>query len=232
MITAIVLAGGLGTRLRSEVQDVPKPMAPILGRPFLAYLLDYWIGQGVGRFVLSVGYMSEVVIDYFGSSYRDVKIDYAIEDSPRGTGGALLLARQLIDSKIPFLLLNGDTYFAANLRELIEYSDESRANWTFALFRTSQEGRYMGLEIAKNGQILALKSGASGGERLANGGVYWVSADALLYANGGQKVSLEHDIFPAAMSSGQRLFGKEVKGAFIDIGVPEDYRRASSVIGL
>lgn len=85
--TAVILAGGLGTRLRSVVTDVPKPMAPIEGRPFLEYLLDYWIDQGIERFILSVGYRGDVIVDHFGNGYRRVPIAYAFESQPLGTGG-------------------------------------------------------------------------------------------------------------------------------------------------
>ena len=96
MATAVILAGGLGTRLRSIIPNLPKPMAPIGDRPFLEYQLDYWIAQGVNRFVLSVGYRHQVIIDYFGNSYKGVEVDYVIEQKPLGTGGALLLAAEKV----------------------------------------------------------------------------------------------------------------------------------------
>src|SRR5205085_7892557 len=103
----VVLAGGLGTRLRSAVPDVPKPMAPIAGRPFLEYQLDYWIGKGIDRFVLSVGYRHELIIDHFKARYRGAHIAYAIESSPLGTGGGLLRAVNEARLDSPFLVLNG-----------------------------------------------------------------------------------------------------------------------------
>src|SRR5215471_11172514 len=102
MTLAVILAGGLGTRLRGTVPDVPKPMAPIRGRPFLEYQLDYWIGKGINRFVLSVGYRHEVIIDHFGASYRGAELSYAIEHTPLGTGGALLLAVEESAITTPF----------------------------------------------------------------------------------------------------------------------------------
>src|SRR5690349_16571222 len=103
-MTAIILAGGLGTRLRSVVADVPKPMAPIAGRPFLAYQIEYWIAQGVQRFILSVGYKHEIIMDYFGDRYQGAEIEYAIELLPLGTGGGFLQATKKINSTEPFLL--------------------------------------------------------------------------------------------------------------------------------
>jgi D-glycero-alpha-D-manno-heptose 1-phosphate guanylyltransferase len=232
--SAIILAGGLGTRLRSAVPDLPKPMAPIGGRPFLEYQIDYWIKQGINRFVLSVGYRYEVIIDHFGNKYKDAELDYVIEKTPLGTGGGLLLAVEKVERTEPFLLLNGDTYFAVNLKTLIEFAMINDADWCFSLFRTNEEGRYMGMDISPQGRITSLKSGTNMSDRLANGGVYWVNPRALLGGafTPGAKVSLEDDIFPVAMNSGQRLFGLEFPGIFIDIGVPGDYHRASSLLAM
>lgn len=207
-------------------------MAPISGRPFLEHQLDYWIKQGVSHFVLSVGYRHEVIVDHFGNRYKDAELDYVIEKTPLGTGGGLLLATEKICRDEPFLLLNGDTYFAVRLKTLIEFSLASDADWCFSLFRTNEEGRYMGMDISPQGKIVSLKSGAGQPGRLANGGVYWVNPRALTSENflSGDKASLEDDIFPAAVTSGQRLFGIEFSGTFIDIGVPDDYHRAPALL--
>lgn len=232
MTSAVILAGGLGTRLRSTVPDLPKPMAPISGRPFLEYLLDYWITQGVDRFVLSVGYRYQVITDHFGDNYKGASVDYVVETEPLGTGGGVLLAADKIGGDKPFLLLNGDTYFAVDLKTLVEFSSANNADWCFSLFRTNEEGRYMGMDVSPQGLITSLKSGTGRPGRLANGGVYWVSPSAL--ADGkflpGEKASLEDDIFQSAMASGQRLLGIEFSGTFIDIGVPEDYHRAPALL--
>ncbi len=232
MTTAVVLAGGLGMRLRSAVPELPKPMAPIHGRPFLEHQLDYWIAQGVRRFVLSVGYRHEVIVDHFGNSYKDAELDYVIETTPLGTGGGLLLAAEKINNNEAFLLLNGDTYFAVDLNTLIEFARTNHASWCFSLFRTNEYGRYMGMDVTPQGQIVSLKPGTEQSGRLANGGVYWVNPEASLGErfSAGDKVSLEDDIFPAAMVSGQRLFGIEFPGTFIDIGVPDDYYHASTLL--
>lgn len=230
--TAIILAGGFGTRLRSTVPSLPKPMAPIGSRPFLEYQLDYWITQEISHFILSVGYRYEAIIDHFGSSYKGAKLDYVIEKNPLGTGGGLLLAAEKINDDAPFLLLNGDTYFAVDLKSLVKFSQENEADLCFSLFRTSEEGRYMGMDISPQGQIISLKSSIGHPDRLANGGVYWVRPCALHRGEfiAGDKVSLENDFFPAAMASGDRLFGVEFSGTFIDIGVPDDYHRASELL--
>jgi D-glycero-alpha-D-manno-heptose 1-phosphate guanylyltransferase len=227
--SAIILAGGLGTRLRSAVPELPKPMAPVAGRPFLAYQLDYWIGQGVDRFILSVGYRHEVIVGHFGSAYRGVPLEYAIEPTPLGTGGGLLLALdRLAGRQQPFLLLNGDTYFEVDLALLREFHLGKQSEWTFALFRCSEAGRYMGMDIDDLARITALKSGSGQPGRLANGGVYLVNPDVLQSGPwvSGTTVSLEDDLLPFAFDRGGRLFGLESPGAFIDIGIPQDYARA------
>jgi D-glycero-alpha-D-manno-heptose 1-phosphate guanylyltransferase len=233
MTVAIVLAGGLGTRLRSEVPDLPKPMAPVAGRPFLSYQLDYWIAQGVARFVLSVGYRHEAIVGHFGDRYRGVPVDYAVETEPLGTGGGLLLALSRIGgSDEAVLVLNGDTYFEVDLHSLAAFHDARRSDWTFALFRCAEAGRYMGMGVADDGRITALRSGSAQPGRMANGGVYLVRPQVLRQTRwaAGSRVSLEDELLPAVVEAGGRLYGCEAAGAFIDIGVPEDYRRAPSLL--
>jgi D-glycero-alpha-D-manno-heptose 1-phosphate guanylyltransferase len=227
MISAVILAGGLGTRLRSTVPDLPKPMAPINGKPFLEHQMRYWINQGVNHFVLSVGYRYQAIINYFGAQFEGVDLDYVIEEYPLGTGGALVLASKKISLQENFLLLNGDTYFEIDLKNLIEFYKKTNADWCFSLFRTAEMGRYLGINISLNGQITSLMAHETTLNRLSNGGVYIVNTRALrsIPLPSGQRASLEEDIFPSAMAMGQQFFGKEYQELFIDIGVPEDYHK-------
>ena len=220
----------MGTRLRSAVPHLPKPMAPIHGRPFLEHQMDYWISQGVSRFILSVGYMKGVITDHFGASYRDIPLTYAIEQEPLGTGGGLLLAAQGLSE--PFLVLNGDTFFEVTLRDLLEFHIAHSSEWTFSLFQTNNANRYMGLAIEADGKIVSLKSGIGELGCLANGGVYLANPTALAKMKyvSGHKLSLEDDLLPAFVTHGGRLHGLEFKGRFIDIGVPQDYFRAAQVL--
>jgi D-glycero-alpha-D-manno-heptose 1-phosphate guanylyltransferase len=229
MSSAIILAGGLGTRLRSAVPDLPKPMAPIDGRPFLAHQMDHWIAQGVNHFVLSVGYRFEAIRDHFGRYYRSARLDFAVEDKPLGTGGALLLAAALLPRDKPALLLNGDTYFDVSLASLAAHARGLDAQWCLALFRSTDPARYMGVGVDADGRIDALREP---GSALANGGVYWFLPAALsaCAALRGTAQSLENDLFPALLAQGQRFAGLECPGAFIDIGVPADYHRAAAVL--
>ena len=230
--TAVVLAGGLGTRLRSAVPDLPKPMAPVAGRPFLAHLMDRWIAQGIERFVLSVGYRHEAIRGCFGTSYRGADVFYAVEETPLGTGGGVLLAARALASEERFLLLNGDTHFEVELEALAAFAARRDADWCLALFRTSEHGRYLGVELGEAGRIARLDAGTEAPERLANGGVYVVHPRALRAALAGPvaALSLENDLFPRLLGEGQRFFGLACGGAFIDIGVPADYHRAAGVM--
>ena len=231
MTTAIVLAGGLGTRLRAEVPNVPKPMAPINMRPFLEYLMDYWIDQGVDRFVLSIGYKSQIIIDHFGSSYKGISLDYVVEEIPLGTGGGLLLALEKVTAD-KVLLLNGDTFFPVPLDRLEQFYAEASADCVFSLFEAQEAGRFMGVDIGNGGEILSLSSNDQKIGRLANGGVYLLRPKTIkaLSLPKGIKISLEEDIFAKMMTQSMHLFGIGFKSIFIDIGVPADYRQCSDIL--
>ena len=230
--SAVILAGGLGTRLSKAVPGLPKPMAPVNGRPFLEHQIDYWIAQGIDHFVLSVGYRREVIIEHFGARYRSARIDYAVETAPLGTGGGLLLAIDKLADKGPFLLLNGDTFFEVSLDELADFHLRNRSDWTLSFFSTRETGRYMGLEVAPDGRLLSLRAASDAPKCLANGGVYLIGPETLRApaCQQGTVLSLENDIMPALLNSGARLYGHEFHGRFIDIGVPEDYVRSAGIL--
>lgn len=228
MTTAIVLAGGLGTRLRSVVSDLPKPMAPVAGRPFLAHLLDLWAARGVRRFVLAVGYRHEAIVQHFGAMHAGAAIDYMVEAEPLGTGGALLRAARHVSAEHA-LLLNGDTWFDVSLPALATHAMQHDAHWCLALFRHFDPARYMGVGVDRVGCVRALRDAQS---PLANGGVIWFRPAALqgVAQPPGQPLSLENDVLPHLLAQGQRFAALECPGAFIDIGVPQDYHRAAEVI--
>jgi len=229
---AIILAGGLGTRLRDTVPDLPKPMAPINGRPFLEHQMDYWIAQGVTRFVLSVGFRRERIMSHFGDNYRGCEVAYAEEIKPLGTGGGLLLAVQKLKGDEPFLAMNGDTFFEVDLASLSRFHQEQDATVTVGLFEVENNDRYMGVQLNADGTIVSFKS-EPGASQLANGGVYLMNRSLFdgLPWQAGDKLSLEDDLFGHCRQSGKKLCGMVYKGKFIDIGVPDDYRRAATVIG-
>ncbi len=230
MTTAIILAGGMGTRLRSVVPDLPKPMASVRERPFLEHLMDYWIKQGVTRFILSVGYKKEVIMEYFGASYQSVPLKYVTEDEPLGTGGGLLLAAQGLSE--PFLVLNGDTLFKVNLKLLINFHLEHSSDWTFSLFRTAEIDRYMGIEVKPDNEITSFRCDFVNSKLLANGGVYFINPSVLKNKKLvlGSRLSLEDDLIPELVVKGYKFFGLEFDQTFIDIGVPKDYFRAAEIL--
>jgi D-glycero-alpha-D-manno-heptose 1-phosphate guanylyltransferase len=229
--TAIILAGGLGTRLREAVPDLPKPMAPIANRPFLEYQLDYWIDQGINRFILSVGYLKDKIIDHFGREYKNCSIEYAVEYEPLGTGGAVLLAAKGLTE--PFLILNGDTFIEVNLENLYKFHLKKKSDLTFSLFKTSQLDRYMGMKIGLNNEILKLKIKIKEESGFANGGVYLITPKALSFLayKQGCRISFEDELLPSILSNNDMsLYGMECKGKFIDIGIPDDFYRAEKIL--
>ena len=229
-ITAIILAGGLGTRLKVAVPDLPKPMAPLFDRPFLEYLMDYWIKQGVNHFILSVGYKKEVIMSHFYDEYHGASIEYSIEEIPLGTGGGLLNAAQKLSD--PFLVLNGDTFIEIDLNKMIDFHYDKRSDWTLSVVKLNRSDRYMGIEMTDNGEIVSLDSFHDQDFQLANGGAYLINPSVIekmewkLDIN----ISLENELLPAFVSSSGVLCGIKCSGKFIDIGVPEDYIRAQEIL--
>lgn len=211
---------------------MPKPLAPVAGRPFLEHLMDYWIAQGARRFVLSVGYRHEQIEKHFGASYRSIPVAYAIEREPLGTGGGLLLALQSVAGEAPVFAVNGDTFFAVDAAAMGRFHAQTRAAVTMALFRSSDWRRYTPVRVDGEGRVLAMKGEPGPGAQPVNGGVYLIEREAFASAGfrSGGRFSLEDELFPALLAKNARLFGFEASASFIDIGVPEDYAQAASVV--
>jgi D-glycero-alpha-D-manno-heptose 1-phosphate guanylyltransferase len=229
---AIILAGGKGVRLRAAVPDVPKPLAPVEGRPFLEHQMSYWVAQGVDRFVVSVGYKAAMIMDRVGSRFGDVPVDYAVEEQPRGTGGGLLLAMQRLRSNEPFLVLNGDTFFDLPLSDLRRFHQSNNSDWTLGLFPTNDPKRYLGVELDHDGRLISLIAPLVQQEVWANGGVYMISPGVLdrIAERFKGEVSLEGEIIPALLEQKSAIYGIRHHGRFIDIGIPSDYQRAADVL--
>jgi D-glycero-alpha-D-manno-heptose 1-phosphate guanylyltransferase len=206
-------------------------MAAIGGRPFLEYLLDHWIDQGIQRFTLSVGYRHEVIVEHFGDAYRGAAIRYAIEQAPLGTGGALLHAISAFSIEAPLLLLNGDTYFAVNIERLNDFAARNAADIAFALFESNDQVRYMGMDLDAQGRILQFEA-RDRSSHLVNGGVYWLRPDVFREQaiTGERPQSLESDLFPAVLRAGRKLYGRAFTGTFIDIGMPDDFQHAQELL--
>ncbi|HRZ50052.1 MAG TPA: nucleotidyltransferase family protein [Bacteroidales bacterium] len=221
---AIILAGGLGTRLRGVVSDRPKSMALIHNRPFLSYQFDYLLEQGIRRIVLSTGYMGESIESYFGNTYHDLSIQYVKEKEPMGTGGGLLLASQELSGNT--FMMNGDSLFSIPLKELEDAKYQYHPSVVIALRKVEDAGRYGQVEINDKNRIMAFREKNPGaGEGSINGGIYLMEAEWLKKCAPAEKFSLEREIF-AAKATQEFFMGIAFNNYFIDIGIPEDYRRA------
>ena len=225
---AIVLAGGLGTRLRAAVAGVPKSMAILDGRPFLEHLMDFWITQGITRIILAVGYMHDSICEHFGTHYKSASISYSIEHSPLGTGGGLLKAVRQASDKRDILVLNGDTIFEVTLGNLVQFHRDKESEWTIALFSSDKSARHLGVGVDHDGRIIEMQIKLGGLSRVSNGGAYIICTQMLvnqMYRDR-EYSSLEDEILPNLIASRRRIFGLEFDAVFIDIGIPEDYLRA------
>ncbi len=219
---AILLAGGMGTRLRSVVQDVPKPMAPVAGRPFLSHLMDYLQGQGITEVILSVGYLGQSIIDFYGNLYGDIAIRYAVEREPLGTGGGLRNALEQVDA-FPVFALNADTLVHLDYRKMQGAAERSRTSLTMALRPVPDTDRY-GTAIVEDDRVVGFAAGGPSQSGLINAGVYLFWENIL--KNGlPPQFSFEKDFLePRACQLRPLAFVAD--GYFIDIGVPDDYARA------
>lgn len=220
----LILAGGFGTRLRSEVPDLPKPLAPVAGRPFLAYLLDRYAAAGMTRAILATGYLGDVVEQTIGARWAGMEVVYSREDTPLGTGGAIAAAARLARGT-GLHVCNGDTY--------LEYSPvalEAAADglpMAIALARVEDVSRYGAVDVAQ-GRVQRFHEKRPGGAGLINAGSYFLGADALAALPGEGAFSFEKQVLEPAAARGE--VGALVNtAAFIDIGVPEDFQRAQGL---
>lgn len=228
---AVILAGGLGKRLRSIVADRPKPMVEIDSKPFLEYQIDFIKKFEIKELILCVGHLHEWIMEYFGNGRsRGIDIKYSIEKEPLGTAGALKNAESYL--KGPFLMLNGDSYFDVNLTRLLRFHlkkkmDGSNCLGTILLTRTESTKDYGTVELGADNEILTFaekaenKNGSSG---LVNAGIYVLESELLKLISANKKTSLEQEIFPLAISQNHPLYGLQSDGFFVDIGTPEGYR--------
>ena len=223
---AIVLAGGRGTRLRPVVSDLPKPMAPVSGRPFLEILLTKLSRSGVTHCVLSLGYMAEAITSHFGTSFDTLSLDYVIEDQALGTGGATRLAMTKCTSDHVFVF-NGDTYLGLEMDEA-EKMWVSHKETIIVGCPVPDTQRYGRLDVA-DGMVKGFSEKGIVGPGLINAGCYILPTDQLDVWPLEQPFSMETDhLIPLLEREDVRLF--ETAGIFIDIGIPEDYHRAQSLL--
>ena len=223
---AVILAGGLGTRLRSAVPDLPKCMAPVNGKPFIAYVIHHFQQQGIEKFILSLGYMHEIIVDYLNKAYPLLGKEYSIEQEPLGTGGAIQLACKKATEKT-VLVLNGDTLFNIQLQKLSAFHHMCGAHCTLSLKPMKGFDRYGVVELNKDYSIKSFKEKQFYKEGLINGGVYALHAEKFLGEDLPPVFSFEKDYLEKKFTK-RRMFGVVQDEYFIDIGIPEDFERAKA----
>ena len=221
---AIILAGGFGTRLRKLNLDVPKPMVPLGEYPFLFYLLSWLEKNGITRVILSVGYKWEIIKEYFGTSFRDIELDYSVEDEPLGTGGAIKKALEYCEEELVWVI-NGDTFFEVDLIDMQDFHIQKDNDFTLSARSVEDTSRYGQLLLDEQNRIVGFGEKAEKGPGLINGGIYLLGIDFFKDKTPGQKFSFEKDILEKYVAKEE--FGAYISSQyFIDIGTPEDYRKA------
>ena len=223
---AIILAGGLGTRLRSVVSDLPKCMAPVAGKPFLHFVIEHLSNQGVDSFIFSVGYKSEMIIDYLNKQHAGLGIQFSIEAEPLGTGGAVKLACGLVTEK-NVLVLNGDTLFKIDVALLSAFHTSNNADCSLCLKPMMNFDRYGVVDLNNDSSIASFKEKQRYESGLINGGVYALEVDGFLQEDLPQKFSLEKDYLETFFDK-RKMYGLIQDEYFIDIGIPEDFERAQT----
>ena len=226
---AIILAGGLGTRLREVIKDIPKPMAPIGGVPFLEILISNLIFSGIRKLIISVGFRKENIIKYFGNSYNGIPILYSKENNPLGTGGAILKAFEYVEESESFVL-NGDTFFNIPLYELFKFHKKKKAEISIALRKNDfDNNRYGNVLLSESGRIIGFEE-KSVRKTFINGGIYLIKKSAVCNKKLPEKFSFEKDFLEKYIDK-IGVYGKVFDTFFVDIGIPEDYERAKREIG-
>jgi D-glycero-alpha-D-manno-heptose 1-phosphate guanylyltransferase len=225
----IILAGGLGTRLRSAVPDLPKCMAPISGKPFLAYLIDYLLAQQVTKFIFSLGYMHEAIEDFIKSNYPQIQYQIALESEPLGTGGAIRLACDYATEE-NVIVLNGDTMFRVDIQSLLKYHTNKKSDCTLSLKTMHQFDRYGVVETDDENNITSFKEKKKYESGNINGGVYALHVSSFKSILFPEKFSFEKDYLEKYFNQ-IKMVGYLVDGYFIDIGIPEDFEKAGRELG-
>jgi len=220
---AIILAGGFGSRLTS-ITDIPKPMAPINNVPFLSYILTYLSFYNFAKVHLAVGYKHEKIIKHFGNKFKDITLNYIIEDKPLGTGGAIKKALSSVKSENVFVL-NGDTFFELDFEAFEVFHKKNNADVTLALKPMSDFDRYGTVNYDNNFRIINFSEKKYCNQGVINGGIYLLKTTIFDKIKFSYNFSIEHDFFEKYYKK-KKLLGFICEGYFIDIGIPTDYTKA------
>ena len=224
---AIILAGGLGTRLASRLVGVPKPMAPVAGRPFLEYLLQNLQAGGCSRVILSVGHLSSVIQQHFGNEFHGIPIAYVIEAEPLGTGGAIRTA--LAEAQEPdVLVLNGDTFLPIDYAAMFAFHAAQSPDITMAVSQQPDVARY-GEVLLDGDRVTGFREKGRSGPGWINAGTYILPASLQWPAHLPEKFSFETDFMMPEVAKLQ-IAAFPSAGRFLDIGIPEDLDRAQTML--
>lgn len=225
MITeAIILAGGLGTRLRSAVPHLPKCIAPVAGKPFINYVLEYLTGQGIRHFIMALGYESAVIQEHVRQQFGDWDISFLMEEEPLGTGGAIAKAGTCVRSKYA-VVTNGDTLYTAAVQTAVPFFDMNEAECLLFLKPLENIERYGVVEMDDRQKITLFREKQYYKQGLINGGLYVLDVPTFLQKRWPQKFSFEKDYLAAEVAQG-KLYGVQDDAYFIDIGIPADFEKA------
>ncbi|AYD48872.1 nucleotidyltransferase family protein [Arachidicoccus soli] len=221
----IILAGGLGTRLRSEVPDLPKCMAPVKGKPFIDFVIDYYISQKIEKFIFALGYKSEILQNHLTEKYPNQQLEFSLEEEPLGTGGAIKLACEKASEENVFIT-NGDTLFKVDVEALAKTHMHNKAECTLGLKPMQNFERFGVVKVDNNNCVQSFQEKQYYAEGLINGGFYALNIQIFLKKNFENKFSFEKDYLEQFVSQ-KKIFASVQDKYFIDMGIPEDYRRAA-----
>lgn len=220
----VILAGGFGSRLRGVINDIPKPMAPVNKRPFLEIVMERMVSGGASRFILSTGFRHDCIMEHFGNSWLDKPVIYSHETSPLGTGGAIAKACKLSNESL-LAIANGDTFLDVDISAMMTWHKENYADVTIAVKELKNEERYGLVEMDTDWRIRRFKEKYPFSCGWINAGVYILSQNLFNDQSFPKHFSFEEQILSGEVTR-LKLFGFPCHGKFIDIGVPEDYRKA------
>ncbi|HMF18090.1 MAG TPA: nucleotidyltransferase family protein [Gemmataceae bacterium] len=229
-MTAAILAGGLGTRLRSVVVDRPKVLATVQGKPFLLHLLDRLAEAGIGKTVLLTGYRADQVLQAVGHNHRGMTLIHSVEPRPLGTGGALRNALKELSSA-SVLLLNGDSWCDVDLTDFCDFHHELDADVSMVLTRVNDAARFGAVTIGPGCEVERFEQKEADGSAWINAGIYLIARRLIEDVPGGP-ASLERDLLPRWLGQGNTVFGYCHSGPFVDIGTPESYADADWMLDI
>jgi len=221
---AIILAGGLGTRLRPVVSDLPKCMAPVAGQPFLKHVIRYLLSQGIEKFIFSLGYKHEMIEGFLNDEFPTLHCECSVEQEPLGTGGAIYLAcKRTKDENV--LVVNGDTLFKADLEKAASFHIKNKADCTLLLKPMQGFDRYGAVELDDDYAVSSFKEKQNFQSADINAGTYMLDVEQFIDKDFPEKFSFEKDYLEKYYGE-RKIFGVIEDSYFIDIGVPADFQKA------